>query len=189
MRPVILPLAFLFALFCSVSAQADPVVVPLPLNSPVSLSLTANPVITIGNRTIDFTPSLGQTFINFTPVVSYLGGVYPDGLYRITVGIRARDGLASLTGIFPQSPDPAFVNALPVFSVGTKDLLLFDFLIAGDSRPFQFTLTDVNGQTNTPHFSTPIPEPATMFLLGAGLAGVSAAARRKRLRAGRVEND
>ena len=189
MRPITLALVFLFSLFYSISAQADPVVVPLPLDSPVAISLTANPVVTIGTRTIDFTSSLDRTFIHFTPVVRELGGASPSGVYRITVGLRSHDGLASLTGIFPQSPDPVFVNTLPVFSVGTKELLLFDLLITGHDVPYQFTLTDINGNTGTASFRTPIPEPATMFLLGTGLAGVGAAARRKKRRAGRAEKE
>lgn len=165
-----------FCLLPLSNAQADPVIVPLPLNSPVSLSLTSNPVVTIGTRTIDFTPNLNQQFISFLPAERIDSG----GNYRATIGIRALAGLASLSGNFPASPDPNFANQLPIFSVGTTDLILFDVVVGARGSKFSFILTDMNGQTRTANFSSPVPEPATMLLLSAGLAGIGAATRKRR---------
>jgi hypothetical protein len=38
---------------------------PLPLDSPVSIDVIADPIVTFGERTIDFTPVLNQEFIVF----------------------------------------------------------------------------------------------------------------------------
>ncbi len=163
--------------FLALSAQASLIVIPVPLTSPVAIPLGANPDITIGNLAIDFSPFLSQEFIDFTPLTS----VGPFG-YRITVGDRARDGLASLTGIFPSSPDPTFVNALPGFTNGTTDLLLFDLVISGSGVPFSITLTDLDGDVRVAQFSTPIPEPATVVLLTTSAVGLVWFARRWRRR-------
>jgi PEP-CTERM motif len=173
-------LAACCCLFFTVIAHADPVIVPAPLDSPVFVSLTANPVVQVGDRTVDFTSVLAanQEFIAFQvlPFPEYPGG----GVIRYTMGIRARDGLVSLSGVFPQSPDPSFTNTLPVFSMGTTDLILFDWIIAQSGTPFSITLTDLNGNVHTAMFLTAVPEPATIFLLGTGLAGVAAGIKRRR---------
>lgn len=168
--------AFCFCTFWALSAQASPIVVPLPLTSPVFISLADNPIVTIGTRTIDFSPNLSQEFIDFTPVGS------PDSSFgvRDTVGVRVRDGLASISGIFPASPDPSFVNALPAFINGTTDLLLFDLVIP--SGQFSITLTDLEGDVHTAQFAV-TPEPATgVVLLSVGAVRlVWFAWRRRRL--------
>ena len=105
---------------------ADPVLVPLPLNSPVSIDLADTPVVTFGTRTIDFTPNLDQEFIAFLPFTTEL----PD-VFRNTLAVRARDGLSVLTGFFPPSPDREFVNQVPTFASGSTDLLAFDVIVPG----------------------------------------------------------
>lgn len=178
MRHLKLSLAFIFCLACAASAQADPLVIPVPLNSPVFVSLDTNPVLTIGPRTIDFSSSINQEFILFLPLVQNVGTI-DNPAFRVTIGIRARDGLASLGGSFPLSPHPTFVNALPVFNFGTTDLLLFDMLIPGSGTVFTITATDLNGNTRVAGFSTPTPEPATLLLLSTGMVGVAVKSRRR----------
>ena len=180
MRRTDLLLAACCCLFFNVIAHADPVIIPTPLSSPVFISLTTNPVIQVGGRTIDFSSNLAanQKFIAFQvlPFPEYPGG----SVIRYTLGIRARDGLASLSGIFPQSPDPSFNNTLPVFSAGTTDLILFDWIIPQSGTPFSITLPDLNGDRHTATFLTNVPEPATIFLLGTGLTGVAAGIQKRR---------
>ena len=137
---------------------------PLPLDSPVSIDLTINPIVTFGTRTIDFTSSLNQEFIAFLIAVTPVGGDY-----RNTVGVRARDGLSQLSGAFPPSPDPMFVNQLPTFTPGTMNLLAFDLVIPDCCTRFSVSLVDLNGDSHHADFSNPTPEPATIFLAASGL--------------------
>ncbi|HEU4510826.1 MAG TPA: PEP-CTERM sorting domain-containing protein [Pyrinomonadaceae bacterium] len=163
-----LPLVLLFLVMCAASVRADPVFISVPLNSPVFVSLETNPVVTVGPRTIDFTPFLNQEFIHFVFLQQSFGtATQPE--YRLTLALRARDGLASLSGVIPLSPDSSFVNTLPVFTVGTSDLILFDLIVAGYGTPFTITFIDTNGDTRLAEFSTPVPEPATVLLLATGL--------------------
>ena len=158
----------------SLAIQAS-TIISLPLNTPVFVSLTADPIVTVGIRTIDFTPNLGQQFIGFffvTTDVSSLYGGTPT--YRETLGLRARDGLASLGGTFPLSPDPGFSNTLPVFTAGTTDLILFDLIVPGSGTLFTVTQTDLTGATTPGQFRTPTPEPGAIYLCGAGLLALLA---------------
>jgi len=166
MGKLVLILVVCFGLAVGVDAST---VIALPLNSPVFVSLTTDPVVTVGSRTIDFTANLNsnQQFYNFLFVNTDVSNLYGVQTYRETIAIGARDGLALLGGAFPASPDPNFANTIPAFTAGTTDLILFDFVIGGQGTAFSLTLTDINGVTRIAGLSTPTPEPGTILLSGA----------------------
>jgi hypothetical protein len=143
-------------------AVADPILVTLPLEVPVSIDLSADPVVTFGTRTIDFTGNLDQQFIAFTPVITRID---IDQGFRNTLAVRARDGLSALGGVFPPSPVPGFANQVPAFTAGTTDLLAFDVIIQGWGTPFSVSLTDRFGVIHDAMFINPVPEPSTLLLL------------------------
>lgn len=167
-------LIFVLCLVSSSLAIQASTIIPLPINSPVFVSLTADPVVTVGTRTIDFTPNLNQQFIGFLFVTTDISDLYGGApTYRETLGLRSRDGLASLGGTFPLSPDPGFSNTLPVFATGTTDLILFDLIVPGSATHFTVAQTDLTGATTPGQFQTPVPEPGAIYLCGAGLLTLS----------------
>ena len=72
-----------------------------------------------------------------------------------------------------------FVNHVPMFGLGPRNLLAFDVIIPSGRIPFEVSFVDADGDARTAEFASPVPEPASLLLVGGGLALLARARRRK----------
>lgn len=170
---------FAALLLCAPAVHAQ-AVISWPLSAPTHVDLSVTPIVTLGGRTIDFTPNLSQQFIGF----QFQTDVSQPGVTIFGFAARARDGLASFTGHFPASVDPLFPNTDPPFTFGSTDLFLFDVQVFGAGQTLSFDMTDLNGVPHTANFQTRggimvAPEPSALALMAVGLLALGVA-RRKR---------
>ncbi len=84
LRPILVVLVLLTC--APAAALADSIVITPPLREPVLVALDVTPIVTVGARTIDFTPYLDQEFIAFQ-----FYGVQTD----TDLGSRSRPGPAT----------------------------------------------------------------------------------------------
>lgn len=140
-----------------------------------AISLTA----VIDLNEYDFSPSsgdmaigdyLGPLVITFDNPTSDISAYFT---YASTLTITAYDVVNTILGTF---------TTLTSLNLGSSDYISLDSfsgvskLVIQGTRPDSFIMDDFSFNS-----AAPVPEPSTLLLFGAGLAGLASAGRRKRL--------